>query len=72
MAVGTVDPKGYTVDRFARILRLSRAAVYRRIETGEIVAVKFHVRPGCVEPCRCPVRIPMLFAGEYLSRHQMA
>ena len=68
---GPVDPKGYTVERFARILRVSRGAVYRRIDSGEIVAIKFHVRPGCEEPCKCPLRIPILFAGQYLSQHAM-
>lgn len=65
----TVDRGGYTVERFARLLGMSKASIYRRIDSGEIKAVKLHTRPECEEPCRCPLRISASSAGTYLADH---
>ncbi len=71
MGSSSLDRKGLTVGRFARLLGLSTTSVYRRIDSGEIMGVKLHARPDCEEPCHCPIRIPLTFVGLYLERHSL-
>lgn len=59
--------KFITPKEAAATLGVSVAAIYSRIESGALVAVKLHTKKKCRAGCRCPLRLPILAFSAYLA-----